>query len=98
MRWRLDKLLAPSHLLELDYPVRPQPRYGHGKPAHPVLQRIIEQNRPRYHSLLAEFMKYQESFLEVPVSRPAELYAGTPTWANGYFAALDAVALYGCCA
>jgi hypothetical protein len=77
----------------LDYPVRPQPRYGWGRPDHPGIADILARGRSRYRTLLVEFAAHVEHLAQIPVSGREE--DGEPRWVNGYLPGLDAVVLYG---
>jgi hypothetical protein len=95
MRWRLNELLRPSYLVELDYAIDPRPRYGYGKPPHPLLTSIIGEGRVRYRELLTEFLRFDKPLRRIPATQPLAASANEPFWMNKYFSGLDAVALYG---
>ena len=42
--------------IALDYPIRPQPRYGYGKPVHGRLLQSINARRDAYKSSLEAFL------------------------------------------
>ncbi|HEU4941080.1 MAG TPA: class I SAM-dependent methyltransferase [Candidatus Eisenbacteria bacterium] len=77
----------------LDYPVRPAPRYGHGRPAHPELLQLLEGGRARYRNLLERMAGLGDAMARIPV-RP-EAGSMEPAWVNGFLPGLDAAALYG---
>lgn len=79
-------------LLLLDYPYKPAPRYGYGKPSHKLLLKLIESNNAAYRKTLRKFLKLERQLLEIPLS-PTGL-SFEPYWANGWLPALDFVALY----
>ena len=79
--------------IELDYPFESKPRYGHGKPVHPELYRILNDGRAHYTRNLKEFATFASDLSSVPVSRPGD--SADPFWDNGYFSGLDAFALHG---
>jgi len=54
--------------LFLDYPVVMQPRYGHGKKAHPELEEIINNQRSQYEQLLNFAAQHQAAFLDIKTS------------------------------
>lgn len=75
----------------LDYPVRPSPRYGWGRPPHPGLHDLIAKNRARYAEILDRLMPFAPGLKAIPLSSED---AQEPRWANAYISGLDAVALY----
>lgn len=77
--------------IELEYPVRPEPRWGYGKPAHPELARIVEAGRHRYEKQLHSFVALVEELTKIEFDAQGD----EPRWINGYFQGLDAVSLYG---
>jgi len=79
-------------LLLLDYPYKPFPRYGYGKPVHKLLFKLIKRNTLAYSKTLQEFLKFEEKLLNIPQSA-TELDL-EPYWANGWLPGLDFVALY----
>ena len=79
--------------VHLEYKVKPQPRYGHGKPPHPILNTIIESSRSEYISLIKKFKKYEPALQEIKNSKE-ESNEDYPTWNNEYLPGLDIVALY----
>jgi hypothetical protein len=70
----------------------PAPRYGYGHPAHPELYRLIDRRREEYRRLLEGFARHREQALAVPLWAPLD--PSDPTWSNGWFQGLDALALY----
>ncbi|HYL78045.1 MAG TPA: class I SAM-dependent methyltransferase [Bryobacteraceae bacterium] len=79
--------------IELDYPIDAQPRYGYGKPAHPILQQRLEQNRDAYARRLSQFVSFADDLVRIPLV--AAEGSVSPCWKNGFLPGLDAVALYG---
>jgi phosphoglycolate phosphatase-like HAD superfamily hydrolase len=76
----------------LDYPINPQPRYGYGKPPHPLLYDIISRNRDKYADRLKSFLTLKAYFFNIPVcetTTPQE-----PCWINSWLGAFDSVSLY----
>ena len=79
----------------LDYPAASvnEPRWGYGKPAHPLLYNIIDRGRKNYERLLCSFFDYKEKYLEInrfeDEQMPWEPHLTTP-WLPG----LDSLALY----
>ncbi|GAB1817674.1 class I SAM-dependent methyltransferase [Herbidospora sp. RD11066] len=77
----------------IDHPIHPEPRFGHGRPAHPELTVQIEKNRARYADRLGRFADLAPSLAEIPLrDRPK---GTTPYWDNGWLPPLDALGLYG---
>ncbi len=79
--------------LFLEYKVEFKPRYGHGKPAHPDLLRIIELYRNDYRRLINEALLLKEALW---IIRPAgrETSSMHPVWNNGFLPGLDIVGIY----
>ena len=75
----------------LDYPVRPSPRYGWGRPPHPALQDLIAANRARYGEILDRLTPFAPGLKAIPL---ASEDVQEPRWANAYISGLDAVTLY----
>ena len=78
-------------MIALDYKVDPTPRWGFGKPTHPRLEALIGAGKEGYRELLESFEEYREDFLAIP-ERSED--PSQPSRDNGYFAGLDALALY----
>lgn len=76
----------------LDYPVKPTPRYGYGKPPHPKLYEIINKNRIAYKNILESFLGFKEYFLQIPAESASDTQE--PSWINKWLPGLDSVALY----
>ncbi|CCO07383.1 class I SAM-dependent methyltransferase [Desulforamulus hydrothermalis] len=83
-----------GQIIFLDYPVKPQPRYGYGKPPHPELTTVISRSEPVYRQYLKSFLPYQEAFSRIPQIPPGPGNP-EPAWINGWLPGLDALALYG---
>jgi methyltransferase family protein len=77
----------------IDYPIDPQPRYGHGKPPHKLLYDIIDHNRDRYAEIISQLVSFRKDFDRIPAENPEDL--SRPYWHNGYFSGLKAMSLYG---
>lgn len=74
----------------LDYKVDMKPRYGHGKPPHDMLYRIINDNRPAYIDLCAAIVEHREALWQIPYdAKEAELH-----YNNGFLPGLDIAAMY----
>ncbi|WP_214414363.1 class I SAM-dependent methyltransferase [Sphaerisporangium fuscum] len=77
----------------IDHPVRPEPRFGYGKPDHPRIAALLEGGRERYADRLSGFVSLASDLDAIPVrDRPG---GTTPYWDNGWLPPLDALALYG---
>ena len=85
-------VLNRANLLLVDYPVRPEPRYGWGKPPHRWLEEIIGQDRERYARALDSFTRYATELTQIE-QEPSDPAA--PAWHNRFTSGLDAIALYG---
>ena len=94
MRWRIKDLLHAEYLLTLDYPLRPKPRYGEGKPAHPGIAALLSRNDEAYQIRLSALSRYSGNLMRV-AETTQDGALGEPQWDNDYFSALDAIALYG---
>lgn len=90
----LYRFLNPKfQSLFLDYKVKFQPRYGHGKPAHPELLSIIDANRSDYENWIYRALTYKKNFLEILDSKQ-EKNSVNPTWNNGFLPGLDIIGIY----
>jgi hypothetical protein len=76
----------------LDYPVKAIPRYGYGKPPHPKLYEIINDNRNAYKEKLESFLKLKEYLLRIPTESSGSTQQ--PSWINEWLPGLDSLALY----
>ncbi len=79
--------------LFLEYKVELQPRYGHGKPPHPDLLRLIEKHRLNYEGLLGKVLRYKEYLWAIQDAK-VEKDATKPAWNNQYLPGLDIATLY----
>jgi hypothetical protein len=77
----------------LDHPMRPEPRFGYGRPEHSGIKTLLARNRSRYAERLNRFLALTDDLAAIPLQgRPA----GTvPYWDNTWLPPLDAFALYG---
>lgn len=75
----------------LEFPVKPNPRYGQNNP-HPKLYEIINRNRVSYQQTLEYFLQFKDYFLQIPVDKPNQPQG--PFWHNDWVPPLDTVALY----
>jgi len=94
MRWRLPDLLQPDYPVILKYPVRPQPRYGDGKPPHTELAAFFARHDAAYLDTLRALATRTEPLTRVEDTQQ-NVSPGDPHWHNIFFSALDAIALYG---
>lgn len=94
MRWRLPDLLQPEYPVVLKYPIRPEPRYGEGKPAHPELAAFFARHDAAYLETLSALAACTEPLTHIEETANTAA-PGDPHWRNIFFSALDAVALYG---
>lgn len=79
--------------LFLEYKVRLEPRYGHGKRAHSDLYKIINSNREKYKSLIYKSLSHKESIWTIR-NDSVETDLTKPTWNNGFLPGLDIVGIY----
>ncbi|MFB6307102.1 MAG: hypothetical protein ABEH43_08980 [Flavobacteriales bacterium] len=79
--------------IHLDYPVYQTHRYGHGKPAHPMLYSIINNNRTIYNELLNNTLDYKDSFHEIK-DKNLETDPLKPVFNNAFIPALDLFGIY----
>ena len=84
--------LPVAQQIFLDYPVKSVPRYGSGKPAHPILYDILNRNRERYRTTLVNAVHLKEYFAKISVTDPGK--PEEPYWYNGWLPALDGIAIY----
>lgn len=75
------------------YPVDPVSRWGHGKPPHPQIAEILNQQRGDFSALLGRFSQCSGVLTSVPLEGNPE--SKIPFWRNGGFENLDAAALVG---
>lgn len=91
--YNLPRLAKGYEPVFVDYPVRPVPRYGYGKPEHEELSRILSENAAEYEQTLKSFRTFREGMLTVPARAP---HGSTQAcWINKWFEGLDTLALYG---
>ena len=85
---------AGRTLIVLEYPTsaHPGPRYGHGSPPNPHLQRLIETDRSRYKEHLESIQPLLES---LGTERNANSDGqGDLYWTNIWLSGIDAISLY----
>lgn len=79
--------------LFLEYRTNFEPRFGHGKPAHPELLQIIENHREIYKENLEKTKKYHTRLQQLCKSS-AQTNPDLPAWNNGFLPGLDILMLY----
>jgi len=85
------RTMKDYQLIFLDFPARSTPRYGYGKPPHPILYEMMDRHRAAYRETLESFLGFTESFLQIPVILGV---SQGPCWVNLHLPGLDAVSLY----
>lgn len=84
-RW-LDRTLLP-----IDFPPETSaPRYGHGRPPHVRLAKILARDEDAYRAALETILAHRDDLLAIPAG-PGEDGA---CWRNRWLPGLDAAALY----
>jgi hypothetical protein len=95
MNWKERiKLIWPKYQkLILDYPVEMKPRYGHGLPSLPAMEKVIADNTSVYQDWAQVMLEYASDIQKI---RPAHAETDTtaPAWNNGFLPGLDVAALY----
>jgi len=89
----LRRVLQGYQPIFLDHPVEALPRYGHGRPPHPEISRILAAGAESYAATLTRFLGFSEPLLRLPVR--AERSSPEPSWINPWLFGLDTFALYG---
>lgn len=88
------RFLSPKFQnLFLDYKVDFKPRFGHGKPPHSELFKIIDSNRDTYKLLIDKALLLKETIWTIKNSKD-ETDPIKPTWNNGYLPGLDIIGIY----
>jgi len=80
--------------VELEYAPCSTPRYGWGKPPHPLLYELLERHRDKYRAVLDQLALFEPAYRTISLSPPAG-DSLSPFWKNGFLPGLDALALYG---
>ena len=78
--------------ITLDFPVRPVPRWGFGRPAHQRLYQIVNEGRERYRQHARDIVALAPQLREIPMTAPDD--ALVPVWSNEFFGGIDLAALY----
>jgi Methyltransferase domain len=79
--------------IELDYPVKPRPRYGHGRPWHSRLTSMLAAHHDNYRAAIAQITAHRGPMQAIDmdwIGNPQQ-----PFWRNGWLPGLDGAALYG---
>ena len=64
---KIYRFLSPKfQTLFLDYKVEMKPRYGHGKPAHEGLLKIVEAHRSEYADFLSKALTFKDQIQQKP--------------------------------
>lgn len=79
--------------LFLEYKVDFKPRYGHGKPAHQDLYKIIDSNRNTYKGIIEKALLYKDELWSIQDSKK-ETDSKKPYWNNGFLPGLDIIMIY----
>src|SRR5690606_4274036 len=91
---QLYRFLNPKFQnLFLEYKVDLKPRYGHGKPAHQDLYKIIDSNRDTYRKLINKSLSYTDKIWTIQDSS-TEIDSTKPSWNNGFLPGLDIIGIY----
>jgi len=91
---QLYRFLSPRFQnVFLDYQVKFEPRYGHGKPPHAALYNSINSSRNDYAVFLEKCLGYTSNLLTIK-DDSAETDPKKPTWNNTYLPGLDIITLY----
>lgn len=89
---KLYRFLHPRfQSLFLEYKVDMKPRYGHGKPPHEELFKIIDAHRKVYEDLLHKALAYKDKIWLIQEKATDN---SSPTWNNGYLPGLDIIGIY----
>src|SRR5437868_14659357 len=71
----------------LDYPPKPVPRWGFGKPPHPQLYEMFASDRETYRQRLREFLNYTAYLLAIPLRQPKQ--SPQPSWIHNWLDGFD---------
>ena len=88
------RFLSPKFQgLFLDYKVEMKPRYGHGRPAHKELYKLINAKRTEYKEFLKKALLYKDNIQKIKKS-DNDSDVNNPTWNNGFLPGLDIIGIY----
>jgi Methyltransferase domain len=91
---KLYRFLSPRFQnLFLEYKVMFKPMYGHGSPAHPELQKIIDAKREHYKELLKKALSHKKTIWSIK-NTENEANPILPAWNNGFLPGLDIIGIY----
>jgi len=79
--------------LYLEYHVDFKPRYGHGRPPHHQLNKIVAANRKEYEENLRLALTFKDNLHQIKQLK-AETNSDFPAWNNGFLPGLDIVGIY----
>jgi hypothetical protein len=88
-----DRIMMGARPILISYPGEPRERWADNPSGHPALAKVIGARRADYEKLIRSFGALREAIERIPESEPME--SGEPSWTNGFFTGLDAVAQYG---
>jgi hypothetical protein len=83
-----------DHFIRLPHPpsAHDGPRYGYGRPPHPLLSELLGRHDSEYLNVLHGLEAYADELLTIPLD---ETTPNEPHWRNGFLFGLDGVSLYG---
>ena len=88
------RFLSPKfQTLFLDYKVEMKPRYGHGRPAHKELYKVINEKRNEYEEFFKKALLYKDNIQKIKKS-DNDSDVNNPTWNNGFLPGLDIIGIY----
>jgi methyltransferase family protein len=78
--------------ITLEYPptTRNEPRYGHDRPPHSRLARLLGEHEVQFARVMDTIARYADDLRRIPVTPDGR----EPGWTNGFLPGLDAAALY----
>ena len=87
-------LLPPDKfVVQLEYPIRCAPRWGHGRPPNSHLAKIIGRDRNVYDVTLRSFLPFADELVAIPADADPS-HPNNPNYVNGWLPDLDAIAIY----
>jgi hypothetical protein len=70
-------------------------RYGGIEPLHVGFEPMFAEKSSFYEKCLQDFTVFTDQFLTIPLTSAFAISAKEPVWNNGFFPAIDAIALFG---